>query len=117
MTTRSIAGARRRERLQNAGIEETLPSLLLAPALLLVLAVVVYPLIDGIRTSTRFYRFGRALESVGLQNYRDALDDPQFTGALWTTAKFVTLAVAIETVLGLGLAMLCLRELRVIRWA
>src|SRR6059058_3593936 len=107
MTTRSIAGARRRERLQNAGIEKILPYLLLAPSLLLVLAVVVYPLIDGIRTSTRFYRFGRALESVGLQNYRDALDDPQFTDALWTTVKFVALAVAIETILGFALALLC----------
>src|SRR5689334_9780580 len=94
MATRAMTGAKRRERV--------LPYLLLAPSLLLVLAVVVYPLIDGIRTSTRFYRFGRALESVGLQNYRDALNDPQFTGALWTTAKFVTLAVAIETTLGLG---------------
>src|SRR5262249_6356320 len=72
---------------------------------------------DGIQTSTRFYRFGRALESVGLQNYRDALDDPEFTGAVWTTLKFVALAVSLETVLGLGLALLCARELRYIRWA
>jgi multiple sugar transport system permease protein len=113
----AVTGARRRGRLQGAGLDRILPYLLLAPALFLVLAVMVYPLLDGIRTSTKFYRFGRALDSVGLQNYRDALNDPDFTGAIWTTLKFVLLAVTIETTLGLALALLCVRELRFIRWA
>src|SRR4051795_1038332 len=117
MASATLHRRRTRARLQGAGLEKVLPYLLLAPSLLLVLAVVVYPLIDGIRTSTRFYRFGRALDSVGLQNYRDALHDPDFTGALWTTVKFVFLAVTIETVLGLALALLCVRELPFIRWA
>jgi multiple sugar transport system permease protein len=104
-----------RARLQGAGIDRILPYLLLAPAVLLVLAVVVYPLISGVQTSTKFYRFGSAISNVGFDQYRQALDDPLFTGALWTTLKFVTAAVAIETLLGLGLALLCLRELPFIR--
>jgi multiple sugar transport system permease protein len=104
-----------RARLQGAGFDRVLPYLLLAPAVLLVLAVVVYPLISGIQTSRQFYRFGSAISNVGFDQYRQALDDPLFTGALWTTVKFVTAAVAIETVLGLGLALLCLRELPFIR--
>jgi multiple sugar transport system permease protein len=106
-----------RARLQGAGIDRILPYLLLAPALLLVLAVVVYPLLSGIQTSTKFYRFGRVFQSVGFDNYRQAYHDPDFRGALWTTIRFVFFAVAIETTLGLGLAMLCVRELRHIRWA
>src|SRR4051794_29573604 len=117
MASATLHRRRTRARLQGAGLDRILPYLLLAPALLLVLGVVVYPLIDGIRTSTRFYRFGRALRDVGIDNYRQALDDPLFTEALWTTVKFVTLAVAIETALGLGLALLCTRELRFIRAA
>ena len=104
-----------RARLQGAGFERFLPYLLLAPAVLLVLAVVVYPLVSGVQTSTRFYRFGTAIQDVGFDQYRQAFDDPLFTGALWTTLKFVTAAVAIETLLGLGLALLCVRELPFIR--
>jgi multiple sugar transport system permease protein len=104
-----------RARMQGAGLDRILPYLLLAPAVLLVLAVVVYPLISGVQTSRQFYRFGSAISNVGFAQYRQALDDPLFTGALWTTLKFVTAAVAIETVLGLGLALLCLRELPFIR--
>ncbi len=104
-----------RARLQGAGLDRCLPYLLLAPAVLLVLAVVVYPLISGVQTSTRFYRFGTAISDVGFDQYRQAFDDPLFTGALWTTLKFVTAAVAIETLLGLGLALLCVRELPFIR--
>ena len=101
--------------MQGAGFDRILPYLLLAPAVLLVLAVVVYPLISGVETSRQFYRFGSAVSNVGWDQYRQALDDPLFTGALWTTLKFVTAAVALETMLGLGLALLCLRELPFIR--
>ena len=104
-----------RARRQGAGLDRYLPYLLLAPAVLLVLTVVVYPLISGVQTSMHFYRFGNAIRNVGFGQYRQALNDPQFTGAVWTTVKFVTAAVVIETALGLGLALLCVRELPFIR--
>lgn len=105
-----------KERRQGAGVERALPYLLLAPAVLVVLAVLVYPLWDGIKASTDFYRFGRPIESVGLENYTDLWSDPQFRNALWVTVRFVTLAVAIETVLGLALALFCASELRGVRF-
>jgi multiple sugar transport system permease protein len=105
----------RRERRQGAGLDGALPYLLLAPSVLIVLGVLVYPLIDGIRASTRFYRFGKPLRDVGLDNYTQLWSDPQFTNSLWVTVRFVTFSVAIETVLGLGLALFCLREFRGIR--
>jgi len=105
-----------RERLQGAQLDRALPYFLLAPAVLVVLAVLVYPFVDGIQASTQFYRFGRPIKSVGLENYTDLWSDPQFRNALWVTVKFVTLAVALETVLGLALALFCARELRGIRF-
>jgi len=105
----------RRRRLPGAGLDVVLPYLLLAPTVLLVLAVLVYPLISGFQTSTGFYRFGRRLREVGWGNYTQALHDQAFIGSLVTTAQFVTIAVAIETVLGLALALLCARERRFIR--
>jgi len=88
---------------------------MIGPALFLVLGVVVYPLIDGLRSSTGFFRYGRVVRSVGLDNYAQAFADPRFIEALLTTARFVVLAVTIEMVLGLGLAILCAREVRFIR--
>ena len=104
-----------RARKQGAGIDRIVPFLLLAPAVLLVAAVVIYPLITGIQESTKFYRYGRAIANVGFSQYRQAFNDPLFTGAVWTTIKFVVAAVSIETVIGLGLALLCVQELRFIR--
>jgi len=105
-----------RERLQGAGLDRALPYLLLAPAVLVVFAVLVYPLWDGIQASTKFYRYGRPVDDIGLQNYTDLWSDPQFRNALWVTIRFVTLAVAIETLLGLLLALFCARELRGVRF-
>jgi multiple sugar transport system permease protein len=102
-------------RVKGVGLERALPYLFLAPALILVLAVIAYPLIRGVQISSDFYRFGRPLRSVGLDNYREALHDKVFRSAVWTTIKFVFFAVLIETVLGYALALLCLRELKFIR--
>ena len=105
----------RRERLQGAGLDAALPYLLLGPAVLIVLAVLIYPLFDGLRASAAFYRYGKPLRDVGLGNYIQLWSDPEFLNSLWVTVSFVTLSVAIETVLGLLLALFCAREFRGIR--
>jgi len=102
-------------KLRGSGLDRALPYLMLGPALFLVLGVIVYPLIDGLRSSTGFFRFGRLVRSVGLDNYTRAFGDPAFLDALLTTARFVVLVVTIETVLGLALALLVAREGRFIR--
>jgi multiple sugar transport system permease protein len=104
-----------RERLQGAGLDLALPYLLLAPSVLIALAVFIYPLWDGLRASTQFYRFGKPLRSIGLDNYVKLWSDDQFLNSLFVTLRFVSLSVAIETVLGFALALFCLREFRGIR--
>jgi multiple sugar transport system permease protein len=107
--------SRRRDRLQGAGLETALPYFLLAPSVLIALAVLVYPLWDGIRASTKFYRFGKPVREIGLDNYINLWTDGQFLNSLWVTVRFVALSVGIETVLGLALALFCLREFSGIR--
>jgi multiple sugar transport system permease protein len=104
-----------RERLQGAGLDFALPYLLLSPAVLIALGVLIYPLWDGIRASGQFYRFGKPLRAVFFDNYVQLWSDAQFINALWVTVRFVAVSVAIETVLGLALALFCLREFRGIR--
>src|SRR3954469_13242625 len=111
MPGRALVG----RRLRGSGLDRVLPYLMLGPTLFLVLGVIVYPLIDGLRSSTGFFRFGRLVRSVGLDNCARAFADPAFVEALLTTARFVFLAVTIETVLGLALALLVAREGRFIR--
>jgi multiple sugar transport system permease protein len=104
-----------RQRLQGAGLDWALPYLLLAPSVLITLIVLVYPLWDGLKASTKFYRYGKPLRDVGLDNYIRLWSDDQFRNSLVVTVGFVALAVAIETVLGLALALFCQREFRGIR--
>jgi multiple sugar transport system permease protein len=88
------------------------PYLLIAPALLFMAAVSVYPLYYGVRASLAQYRYGREQGFAGLDNYRRVLGDDVFWQALYVTLKFVVLAVTIETVLGVALAVLLSRDLR-----
>ncbi len=88
------------------------PYLLLLPAVIALAGVSLYPLFYGVRASLTRYLYGRDYGYTGLDNYRHAFADPFFREALWTTAKFVVCTVTIETLLGLGLAVLVSREIR-----
>ncbi|MBX5180010.1 sugar ABC transporter permease [Rhizobium lentis] len=92
-----------------------LPYLMLGPAMLVVFAVLVYPLWEGVKASTKLYRYGKVIAEVGFDNYVKLWSDPQFLNALWVTLKYVTLAVSLETVLGFTLALFCAREFAGIR--
>lgn len=102
---RPAGGARR---AAAAGV----PYLLLAPAAVFMAGISVYPLFYGVRASLSQYRYGREVGFAGLENYRRVLGDAVFWQAIFTTMKFVAFAVSIETVLGVGLAVLLSRDMR-----
>jgi multiple sugar transport system permease protein len=85
------------------------PYLLVAPPVLLIASLAIYPLIYNIGLSVHHYRTG---EFVGLANFAQALADPQFLASLHATAIFVTSALVVEVLLGLGLALLIHRTIR-----
>jgi multiple sugar transport system permease protein len=81
--------------------------LLVLPALLLILGLSIFPLIQALILS--FQRWDLQSQEhpwVGLQNYRDALLDGRIWGALQNTGIIVVCAVALEFLLGMGLALL-----------
>jgi multiple sugar transport system permease protein len=88
------------------------PYLLLLPAVLALAAVSLYPALDGIQASLHRFRYGLDKGFTGLDNYFVVYTDSVFWQAILTTAMFVVLVVAIETLLGLLLALLVARELR-----
>lgn len=83
-----------------------------APGLLLLLAV-GYPIGYAIWTSfTNLNLVSDTDAFIGLQNYARALGDPTFWHAVRVTLTFAVGSIAVEFVLGLGLALLLNREMR-----
>lgn len=77
--------------------------------MLLLAALVVYPLVYNVALSLRNFRTG---EFVGLHNFARAFQDPLFFASLKATALYVAAALVIEGVLGLSLALLVHRTIR-----
>lgn len=89
--------------------------LLIAPSLLLVGAVVIYPIVDGILLSFREYRLNRpALGTpwIGLDHYRKLATDPIIRIALRNTLIWVSVGAISQFVLGMIAALALHRQLR-----
>lgn len=87
--------------------------LLAAPAVLLILALTLYPLAYSLWVSFVNYDFlvpGHAF--VGLRNFAQVIADPIARSSLLTTVVLSVVDVAIEFGLGLGLALLLEKPLR-----
>jgi trehalose/maltose transport system permease protein len=87
---------------------ERLAWLLVAPSILVVVVVALYPLFQSFRLSFTNARFGspRPEKFVGLDNYARLLTDNVFISAFQHTAIFTVASVAIETVLGVAIALI-----------
>jgi multiple sugar transport system permease protein len=93
----------------------TLPGyLFLAPALIVTVAIMLYPLVFSLRTSFESYQLARPdeREFIGLDNYRWTIQSPNFLNAITVTLVFTLVAVSLEFLLGLALALLVNREFR-----
>lgn len=87
---------------------------LILPLAALLFVVMVYPIAFSVWISLHDYRL-TSLNDVrwrGLDNYIFILSDPSFRNALSNTIVFVFGAVSMELVLGLGLALLIQRTVR-----
>jgi multiple sugar transport system permease protein len=75
---------------------------LLAPALLFLLALAIWPLAYSIGISFTNYELAttRTVKFVGLSNFRQLVNDPIFLGSLWTTAKYLLVVIPAQLVLG-----------------
>lgn len=89
--------------------ERWAPALFLAPAVLALLAVGLYPTLVALLTSFRTYLVSKPQvpkDFVGFANYLTVLTDPTFWQALGRTFGFLLLVLPIELALGLGIALL-----------
>ncbi|HEY8383222.1 MAG TPA: sugar ABC transporter permease [Microvirga sp.] len=89
--------------------ERRLGLMLLAPAFVLLTAVVLYPIIELIITSFRFNQLTQpwmGTPFVGFENYSRAFSDPRFWESTWHTILYIIVTVPGAVVVGLGLALL-----------
>lgn len=97
-----------------AGLAPLAPYFMLLPAGIMLLGISLYPLLYSIRVSLQRFSFEQPID-VGLLNYRLLLHDSLFWSSLRVTVTFAIAAVALETALGLGLALLMSRETQLFR--
>jgi ABC-type sugar transport system permease subunit len=89
-----------------------LPYLLIAPTMVLILVIAVYPMIDSLVISLQDNPLVPGTAFVGLANYAQVLGDPIFRGAIGTTLIFTVISVTLESLFGLGIALLINKEFR-----
>ena len=88
--------------------------LFVAPAIVLVVLLVLYPMVHGFQQSIESggFLFGEKPGYVGLRNYKDVINDPVSRDAMRHTLEYVVLAVALEMVLGIFVAVTLHRVFR-----
>ena len=91
------------------GSETSHPLLLLLPAVIVLAAVVVVPLLLSLYSSFTPFRLTRPetfFVFIGFRNYLSILSNTDFWWAFGRTVLLLTIALNLEMLLGLGLAML-----------
>lgn len=89
--------------------------LFIAPTIVLLLAINIFPLIWTIYLSFTNYRANRpnaAVKNVGTDNYDSILSDADIWGAMQATAHFVFWTIVLQTLIGFALAYLVDRKFR-----
>lgn len=95
--------------------EVTLAVVLMAPAMLIIALVTVYPFLRSFWISLHKWNLTRPQEGrpfIGLDNYLFILKDPLFHDSLRVTLVFTVAAVTLEILLAIGIALMLNRPFR-----
>ncbi|SIQ31618.1 carbohydrate ABC transporter membrane protein 1, CUT1 family [Rhizobium sp. RU35A] len=93
----------------NRGYGRWTPFWFLAPAVLTLFLIGIYPTLFALVTSFRRYNIARPRDGfpfVGLENYISVLTDGTFWASLFLTTKFYVTVLPVEIALGLMIALL-----------
>ncbi|HEY0756006.1 MAG TPA: sugar ABC transporter permease [Ktedonobacteraceae bacterium] len=83
------------------------PYFLIAPTIIIIALVAAYPIIDSVRLSLlNNPLLPTGSDFVGLRNYIQVIGDPAFQSSVSTTIIFSVISVALETLIGFGIALL-----------
>lgn len=96
-------------------IKQIEPAFYIAPSFAVMAVILIYPL--GFSLWLSFHRwtlrtFKQGIPFVGLENYRQLFSNPEFWSSLRITFAFVLLAITLEFVLGMALALVLNHDLK-----
>ena len=91
------------------------PYLLVAPAVIYLLSITLYPGAYALYQSFYYIKFN-TWRFIGFDNYAKLLGDPEFWGSLWTTFVIGSVALSIEFVAALTLAVMAYRDPWIRAW-
>src|ERR1700686_4217375 len=103
LAERAVARPPRRLALRFGGMSDrAITWLFIAPSVLLLLAINIFPLVWTVQLSFTNYRANRPnvpMRYIGLDNYRNILTDSDAWHAMQATAHFVLWSILLEVVL------------------
>jgi multiple sugar transport system permease protein len=91
-----------------------LPYLLISPSVILLLALIAFPLLFALKNSFYFWNLQMSptpMGYIGGGNYQMAFSNSFFLGALWNTLALTLVGTALEFCLGLAIALLLVKKL------
>ena len=91
------------------------PYLFILPAVLVIFAGLVYPILDAFYLSFYDWKLGTPISKApytGLSHYRRMLVDPDVLESIWVTIRFGFWTITIEMFLGVSLALLLEKPIR-----
>lgn len=102
-----------RRRSFRLGGRKTMAYLMVLPAIVIIVGVVFYPILDAFWLSLhaidlRYPQQGEPF--VGLKNYTDAFADPELWDSFRFTTLFAVISVSLELFVGMGIALLLNRK-------
>ena len=102
----SIGWLRSRPKLRAALQRNLTGWLFILPALIGFAVFYLYPTLRAVEISLTDWNLMRAPKFIGLDNYAKLIDDPRFWQSVRITIAYVLYNIPLQTVLGLGLALL-----------
>lgn len=102
------------ERKKGSFLEKNLHIIFPMPAVIFVVVMMLFPVVYTLFLSFTNWNLtsGMPISIVFLKSYQKVLQEPRFIAALGRTFSFTALAVAVETILGMIVALILNREFR-----
>src|SRR2546426_8090353 len=82
------------------------PYFLVLPTVLVILVVAFFPILYSLWLSLLDNPLSTSVKLIGLSNYVQLFGSSEFRSSIGTTLIFTTIAVTLETIFGLGIALL-----------
>jgi multiple sugar transport system permease protein len=111
----AASAARRTLRRRSPAMRNAVPYLLVAPAVIYLLMITLYPGIFAIWQSFYLVRFNKMIWA-GFSNYQMLLTDREFWAALGNTVVIGGIALILETVIAMALAFYAYRDAFIRGW-